>query len=444
MVDASPMVPQDDTLHPALQQTVDSVQNPDVQDWATGVAQTIQQHVNQTTVADLNQAAGNQFVQNLADTKNQLVGMVKSDPTSLDLALKLTPQLVGPLLQHANVPDEQFQDTHDSIVGHINQAATHAAIIRMSDFDSGAAKGMIDKYGEHLDEGDAATLGRYADTLQGARDTDHALGTAQLLSDRRLGSRLSAYSVGSQLLDPSRETVGFPDNYVANLVRNTAIQPDDKQALYTAVTNLQRNGDQPSDPYTVMRRLQQIANQEPVTHQDLMDQVGRRLSYVDAHMLQGINLGATPEGNQAATQLSRVVTDAQRQLAGSGDRAGNAAFGRFMDWFLPSFRNTGSAGLNPDSDNYLFKNTSMAQFERHEDAVQGSLPPGVDRVAHLHSLFAGDVEPIRPQNQMFQGVPGVTGAILDQMRKENMTGYSVPGKLPVTMPEAKPGTPANG
>jgi hypothetical protein len=439
----NPAVPQDGELNPALEQAQDAFTAPGAQEWSADVAKDIQQHLNEVNVADANQRAGEQLVQNMADTKDNLVGMVQSDPTSVNLALNLAPKLVGGMLGHmADQPDIQA-DTHSQITGHIQQAVAHAAVIRMADFHADGARDLLNQVSQHLGEGDADKLNGYIDTLQNARDADHAAGLEQLQSDRDRASQLSAYKVGSTLLDPSRESIGFPDNFVANLVRNTAITPADKQPLYQAFNNLRQFGDPASsDPHLVAQTLQQLASPDQgLSHADIFQHVGQGLKYVDALMLHGLNLGSTPEGLNAVKQLSTVVSSAQQQLAGSGTNVGDAAFGRFMDWLLPSYRRTGAAGLNPNSDNFLLPEGTMASFApRHSDAVVTGTP-----TRSLSDVFrlAGDVIPLTPGSTA-QHPPGVTGDLLDRMRELGITGYTHPGQLPVTMPEGRPGgAPAN-
>jgi hypothetical protein len=422
-----PTNPSDGELNPVLENTLGQFSDPQAQAVATDAVTAIQQHVNMTTVADTNAAAGQQFVNNLAATKNNLVGMVQADPTSIDLALRLTQQLIPPLLTHANVDADIQPDVHSAIIDHFNQQIVHAAGIRAADFSPDMVQGIIDKYGDHLDEGDADTLTRYANAMQGSRDIDHSLGTAQAIADRQRGSQLTAYAQGSQLLDNKREVTQFPDDFVANLTRDTSMNPADKTALYTAVTHLAANGDQPTNPYTFMQRLRDVVDPgTDVAHDDLMQHVGNDLSYADAHMLQGLNLTATPAGNGMAKQLSDTVTSAQQYLAGSGSRAGDAAFGRFMDWLLPSYRSVGAAGLDPGNDSYLFANTSLSQFRSHEDAV----PSNMDGRPALGQIFAqnGPAE----EGATSGAVRGIDPAKVQRLRNLEQDN--------VLQPEMQPGT----
>jgi len=428
-----PAVPQDNQLHPALEQTVGAISDPQAQDIAGQAAVDIQQHVNMTTAADVNTEAGNQFVNNLAATKNNLTGMASADPTSIPLALKLANDLIPPLLLHANVDPDTQADTHSAILSHFNQQIVHAGAIRAADFSPDMVQGIIDRYGEHLDDGDADKLTKYATALDGARQMDRTIGTQQAQMDAVRGSQLSAFRVGTSLLDQKRESVQFPDDFAANLIRDQNIQPADKAALYTAVTNLHQNGDQPTNPYTFVQRLQDVVNPGvDVNHNDLMSHVGKDLSYADAHMLQGLNLTTTPAGNRMAQGLLDNVTQAQRYLAGSGSRAGDAAFGRYMDWLLPSYRTSGAAGLDPGSDSYLFKTTSLAQFRNHEDAV----PPNPGGRQPLGQIFAGDVVPLNPAGSFAPfGTPGNEGSAINQLRNEGGTGtYFGRGNSPTREP----------
>lgn len=92
-----------------------------------------------------------------------------------------------------------------------------------------------------------------------------------------------------------------------------------------------------------------------------MQHVGGDLKYADALMLHGLSSTRSPEFDGHISDLAATINDARKTLA-DGTRAGNAAFARFTDWFLPSYRRAGTDGFDPKSENYLFANTSLANF----------------------------------------------------------------------------------
>lgn len=379
-MDATTVAPQDNELHPALEAAVSSFQDDGAQKWAGDIATDIQQHLNLVNTADANTAAGEQFVNNLADVKTNLVNMVKADPTSADLALGMAPKLVGPLLANSNVDADKIADTHDSIVDHMQQQISHAAIIRMADFSSDNAKALISKYSDYLGEGNDATLSRYADAMQAARNVDRQAGVQQGQDRAAAASSLSAFQQGSRLLDPHSEDTVFPENFAADLMRNQSINPQDKVPLYNAFNALRTVGDAPaSDPHLVTAILNNIAQGQDVGHDDILQHVGGGLKYADAWMLHGLTQTQSPVASGATQQLASVMNAAQQRLAGSGDRAGDAAFSRFADWFLPSYRRAGPDGLNSSSPSFINPHGNMALFALQHDDIVPTTDPGSRR-----------------------------------------------------------------
>jgi hypothetical protein len=365
-------VPQDDTLSPVLQQVHDAYQTDEGKDVAGDVLTDIQQHANATAIVDANAAAGQQFVNNLATVKSNLVGMVQDDPTSHQLALGLAPKLVGSVLASTGMDPDAGTDAHGQITSHVQTEIAHAAITRMADLHGDLAHGLIGTLSPYLNEGDDKVLGSYVDTMQAARTADTAAAVRQATVDQQRASGVAAFHFGSSLLDPRTEGVVYPQDYLQSLVRNNTINPDDKQALFTAFGKLSSAGDvAASNPNTVRQALSAIADPNvPVEHGDIMDHVGSNLRYVDAVMLHGMNLQRTPDGIAAVGQLKGLLDRAHDTIAPSDTPAGTAAYSRFVNWLLPSYRRTGAAGLNPTSDNYLFNGMSLDNFRpTHEDAV---------------------------------------------------------------------------
>jgi len=299
----------------------------------------------------------------------------------------------------------------------------------MAEIHTEGAKSLLDSLGPHLADGDADVLGRYIDLNDQARTADHQATLEQQANDRARDSSLSAYDFGSKLLDHTTESVNFPHNFMQGLVQNTQMTTGDKAGLSTAYNNLRTYGDAPtSNPHVVAQLLSDIADPATdVAHGDIADHVGTGLKYVDAQMLHGLNTVRTPDALANVQALSSVVNGARQQLAGSGDAAGDAAFGRFTNWLLPSYRRTGAAGLNPNSDNYLFANNEMGSFApKHEDVVQSAPVP--DRPS-LHSIFAGDVPVLRPGAVGRPGSNVVTpeqGARLDRLATEREAPVAPP------------------
>ena len=378
---ASPTIPQDETLHPALDAAVNTFQTGEGKDYGNEIAATVQQHLNMQNVVDSNVAAGQHFTKAFADTKANLVGMAKDDPSASQLAIDLTPRLIGPILAQVGMSPEDAQSTHDQITGHIQTEIARAAVTSMADQHTDGARQLMGRLGDYLPDEDQAALGGYINNMQNAKLADNAAAGDARNSAAVRNSAVAAFQYGSSLLDPRTEAVTYPPDYLSKLVKNQMILPDDKQPLFQAFGQLRANGDtQASSPYAVSQVLHDIIDPKTqVGHGDIMDHVGNDIRYVDAMTLHGMNLQRTPGGIEAARQLGTVINNAQSNLASAGDRAGTAAYSRFVNWLLPAYRRTGQSGLDPASDNYLFKNTSWANFApNHADAVAptpGNRPP---------------------------------------------------------------------
>lgn len=383
-----PAIPQDGQLSLPLEQASYNFPTDEGQGWAHDILGDVQQHVNAVNVADANTAAGHQFVSNVQGVKDNLVGMVHSDPTSVDLALGLAPKLIAPMLAATGLGDEHFDAVHSDLTGSIQTDIAHTAVSRLADFHADAAHALMDRLSDYIggDE-NRATLGQYIDTLQAARNADNAVAGDQMADNQRRASSVSAYRYGGTLLDPRTEQVSFPPGYMANLVRNPDIEPGDKAPLFDAFSRLSQLGDvHASSPYAVANVVNSILDPSTqIGHGDIMSHVGDDLRYVDALMLHGLNLQRTPEGIGGLRDLQSALSSAKDNLAGSGDRAGDAAYSRFVNWLLPAYRRTGMSGLNPDSDNFLFKTTGLASFQpTHADAVAP-----ISKRASLSDIFGG-------------------------------------------------------
>lgn len=387
--DAPASIPQDGRLSPMLQDVRQTfTPGEDGSTWADPALAAIQQHANMTAVADANSAAGDHFEATMGGIRSSLLGMVRDDPTAANLALRLTPRLIAPMVASTGMADEDAENTHGTLVDSLQNEIAHTAVMRMADLHADNAHALLQEVSPYLRDGDHEPLGGYIDTMQAARVADAATHAQFMGADAARTSARSAYQFSSALLDPRTEDVRMPADYLQSLVRNRDISPEDKQPLFTAFSRLASTGDvNRSDPYVVRQMISDIANPAvPVAHTDIMNHVGDDLKYADAVMLHGMNLQRTPAGVGAVQQLGSLLDNAQRLIAPGTDRAGDVAYSRFVNWLLPSYRRTGAAGLNPASDNYLFNGMSLDNFRpSHLDAVAA---PSTGERPSLGQLFA--------------------------------------------------------
>lgn len=364
-------VPQDNELDPILNTVQGLFRTDDSKAWGADIVQAIQQHVNMVRVADANRDAAAQFANNIDATKHNLLGMVRDDPTSIDLAHTLAPMFLNGLIHNTGV--ENPDAVHAELSGHFVSEISQTAIQRMAELDFNGASQMLDKYGRELPQDTQDSLQTYIAENQRARVADHLAQLKQMQNGRDWHSGNLAVEYAAKLLDLGTENVTFPNDYMQNLVKNAAIQPDDRLPLERAFGQLQRFGDaQVSDPYVVNNMVNQIAHpqQENPSLHDIMDHVGSRLKYADATMLAGMTRMQTPEGENVTRGLSDVLNRARSIIAPGDDAAGAVAYSRFVNWLMPAVRSTGPGGLNPGAANYLFKDMDLSAFRpNHEDAV---------------------------------------------------------------------------
>src|ERR1700691_2308700 len=198
----NPAVPQDNTLSPALQNIAGLFQTDEGRGLAGAVLPMIQQHLNLINVADANAAAGHQQVQQVQQTKDNLIGMVRNDPTAADLAVNLAPHLVGALVDNSGITDpDQAAAIHADLTQHIQSETARAAVTKMAEINGSAAKQLMGTLIDHLSDDDQSALGKYINTMDTARQMDHAAQINQLTQDRNDRSQTNAFKYATQLMD---------------------------------------------------------------------------------------------------------------------------------------------------------------------------------------------------------------------------------------------------
>lgn len=386
---STPAVPQDGQIDPALRQAAGPPPTSQVgQDWSEQILGGIQQHLNEANVVNANTQAGDQFTNAVKSVRDNLTAGAKADPTAARSLIDLAPQFIGPLLETTGMPYDQMVDTHRQVTSEVQEGIARTAVSSMADFHAPQAFALMDTLKGFISPDNQNSLAAYITTMHAARLADNDASFDQATQNQQRASAVAAFKFGSTLLDPRTEQVQYPQGYLQSLVRNQTISPEDKQGLFSAFSQLRSNGDvHASDPYAVSKVLNDIIDPRTnVAHNDIMGHVGSDLKYVDAVMLHGMNLQQTPEGKMGVRDLQNALSSAQESLASTGDRAGNAAYSRFTNWLLPAYRRAGMSGLNPDSDNYLFKSTGLDNFQpSHNDAVA---PMNVNRKP-LSEIFSG-------------------------------------------------------
>src|SRR5271165_4122448 len=110
-------------LHPDIERAATGPSEPAVQMWAANAASMIQDHRQQQSLIDNAAAARDQFVANTAQTRDNLAGMVRQDPTAAPLAFNLAGSFADALgATHDN------EDAGAGLKEHFNAEIARAAI----------------------------------------------------------------------------------------------------------------------------------------------------------------------------------------------------------------------------------------------------------------------------------------------------------------------------
>lgn len=371
-------------LDPALQQVFDAFDTPDGRQLAANVLPIIQQHVNAVNAADASEAAGQKSIANLNDTKNELLGLVKNDPTAAEMAIKIAPHLVAGIVTHSGMTSAEMEGAHKELTGHIQSEVARAAVTRMAELEAAPARQLMDNLSEHLTDQDRTSLAGYIDTMERARQYDHDASVQQGQYGAALSSGRAAFDFAQGLLDPRTDQVQIPPDFMAGLMSNAGIRPADKAPILQAYSNLRTNGDPvQSNPHLVGALLQSIADPAAtVAPMDILKHSGIGLKYADAQMLHGLALGRTPEAQHMAAQLAAMVQRGATQLQPDLSAAHNAGYKRYVSWLLSAARRGGS--LAPGEPNYLFKSARVMDFApKHQDIV----PPRAAPTQTLGEIF---------------------------------------------------------
>jgi hypothetical protein len=232
---------------------------PQDQGYAADAANKVQDYLTGRAIANQAEAAGNQFVNDLAGTRANLSNMVRVDPHATDLALSLVPGAVDSLTAHHGDEDERAAAA-SSITDHIRNEIAIAGIQAHAGISQAAGHAAIDKWGTHLGDGEDAVLRTYTDNMETLRQADAS--AAQIARARQLVEGSNRNTVGwlNQLHDPTTGAVMFPPGWGQRMMQDHSLAPDARQGLLQAYTRLQQNGDaEASDPSLVSDFLRRAA-----------------------------------------------------------------------------------------------------------------------------------------------------------------------------------------
>lgn len=361
-MDGSNFIPDDNSdggqptpgMHPALEAFQQIPWAPGADAWARDSATIVNDHIQKAQIADANQQAGQNFVDNIGRFRDGLKNWVQGDPTAVHSALALIPHTIGSLIDSNPVhPDEQRQDAHDQIVGDLQQQVARSAVQRMAELHGPSARQMLadPRIGDVLDDQDHAGLNSYIDLQDLARNADGAAQQRQAMQVAAQQSAGAALGHLGTLYNPTIDDTQFPQGWAASLMANNAIMPADKMALMHVYGRLQTQGDAPqSDAFEVHRMVDGIAAGQPPSHADLLNSAANSLRLADAVHLAPGALPLDQQHKAYFSTLSDALGRARAMLAGpdgENGAAGAAAFQRYVNFLMPNVRAGGMAAVMP-------------------------------------------------------------------------------------------------
>lgn len=376
-------------LHPVLQDFTNAFTQDESRSWAKDAAVRVQDWMQRKQIADANQQAGQNLVDNIASFKNELVGLAGSDPSAVHLALDLVPGTIGHLVaNNPNHPEDQKEATHAALTGHIQNEIARAAVQKLAEHSDIAARDLLgeDRISGLFGADEHAALNSYIDMQSLARNADEAAQRQRLTQEGLIASEAAAHAHASGLYDPQRDDVNFPPGWASRLMADTTVPPPAKASLMDLYGRLQADGDAPqSDPHLVAGLLDRIANGAPPTQADILGHAGDRLKMADALSLAKATFPLSPEARGPFVRLNELVQQGKNTIgAPENGPAGQNAFARYVNWLMPAIRN-GGASLDPAEPAYA--GGRLPQFApTGKDTVQASVTPPENRPS-LDDIF---------------------------------------------------------
>jgi hypothetical protein len=389
---------------PVLQEFAGIFTNPAAKEWAGEMAARINDYTTRRQIADDNIAAGENFVADMDQFKSGLISGVRSDPffvhTALDLVTPTLRALTGAM---PNAPEDV--DAHNAaLAGHMQREIATAAVTMLAETHEGAARGML------ADQRIAGLLGDAVQPLDGyigaqaqARAIDREAEARNVAAYEALAADTTATNYLASLIDPISNTVQFPPGFNQGVLADPRLPPPVKAGVLGVYERLAANGDiERSDPYVVTAAIRRAANGEPPPAGELLQHAGADLTLKDALSLTR-KLSISPAAKIEAQQMMATLDTARRILSPPEyGAAGQAAYGRFADWFLDEYDRRGPVSLNPASPNWILGGTDVAG----SDPVSRFMPSGTDVVLGIRPQSRLDNTIDRPSlHDIFGGRP---------------------------------------
>ncbi len=354
--------------HPALQEFQAAFTHPDAQEWAGEAVARLNDYLTRRDLADANERAGQNFVNDITRFKDGLVGLVDNDPHAVGVALDLVAPTMAAIIGTMPGRPEDADAHHLTITTDMQNEIATTAIKSMAMRDEGSAHAMLANPRIQSIVGEGAEGLTNFISLQGsARARDAQMDQERDYQARSKLADDSALSYISALYNPRQDDVQFPPNWNQAVMADDRLPAAAKAGVLGLFDKLRVTGDaESSNAGLVTEAVARIASGEPPHPSELLQYVGRDIKLADA--LQLGHAAADPTSRRYFEQLDSTLQSARAQLAPpENGRAGEAAYQRFVNWLLPRTRE--GAVLNPNSKDYLLANGLHSFAPRGNDYI---------------------------------------------------------------------------
>jgi len=389
---------------PAIQTFQDAFTHPVAQEWSEEVGARLNDYFTRRQIADENIAAGETFVQDMESFKSGLVQGVQKDPHFVYTAMDIVPPTIDAFGRA--LPEFPGDEHATNLTSHIQGEIATAAITKMAEVNAHAARTMLgDERIKSLLGENAQALHTYINSQETARQIDYQAEVEALQAQAALKADVVAVEKLSNLVNPASNTVQFPAQWNQSVLADPNIPPPVKAGLINTYDHLRRNGDiERSDPFVITDAIRRAANGEPPPAGEIAQRIGKDLTLSDGLSLMR-RLSISPAAHAEAQNIQQTLDAVREQIAPiDSGAAGAAAYGRFVNWFLPEYMRQGPSSLNPRADNWMLNpevpGNPIARFQPTGDDLVGieQLANRANRAIRpsLGQIFSGGREHTAP------------------------------------------------
>ena len=380
---------------PALAQLHDAIDDPDAQAAIGEAAAHINNYQQQRAIVDASNQQAQQFGSDLSSFKNDMLGMVSTDPASVHAAMSAVVPVFQMAARSTGHPDA---DTHaDTLIRDTHSELAAAAVTTAAHRDAGFARSLLGTVSSVLSDDHQAQLNGYIDLQDRARQVDNA---AQQIQQAKLSDTQSNHSMfqyASSLFNRDTGNVLFPPRWNQAILADNNVTPQDTASLRQLYARLAADGGaEQSDPFLVTGLVRDVSEGGgPPIRDVLAHATSGALTFEHALHLASLSGDKTQDAQQHAAALTGLLDTGRSAIMGDDPISGSRAYARYVNWLLPRYATTGQAGADPDNDAYILKNGIASFMPTANDLV-----PAVPRANR------------RPLSEIFhKSIPTDTGGV---------------------------------